>query len=510
MSKVLNLIRRHPLLVLILILLISRIINLTLLPIFSDEANYLEWGWREIHDPGQAFLSLYDAKQPFLMWLFGIAQTISPGDPLWASRFISVLTGVLNLTGLYLIAKKISSSSVAIISGIIYILCPFFVFFDRQALMESSLAAVFIWSFYFFLRFVQKPHFLYPSLIGIILGIGFLIKSTAALFLVTFIISSSYFAAKNHDRLYSLLSQILLGISCFLIVSLPLFFQSSFWTSLGTNDRYSMTFSQLIKFPLVTWGTNLLRNLEILFTNFTPLIFIAVVLGVYRYIKSRNASYLYLLVWTAVSLISYVFILRHTSSLSFRYLTPLIPLLIIPAAEMFKSKKLLLTLSLLPALVAYLILVFSPAQYFFIKDRLTRFSYLEGYITAPGSGYQVNALRNYFEGKAEKENIYVGVEIAAFNPTAAIYVYYRKNPHIIPAALDTSLFPEDLVGESDCISTDRPLYFLSTDQRKPTLFKFLEYVDTVSNPYSSETNEIYTLKSGCLGKTFRIYPSFEN
>ena len=510
MPKIINFIRKHPLLILIVILFISRIINLTLLPIFSDEANYLEWGWREIHDPGQAFLSLYDAKQPFLMWLFGIAQTISPGDPLWASRFISVLTGVLNLTGLYLIARKISSTSVAVITGVIYILCPFFVFFDRQALMESSLASVFIWSFYFFLRFIQKPKVLYPSIIGVIIGIGFLIKSTAVLFRITFLVSALYFAVKNRDRLYSLLSQILLGISSFLIVSLPLFFQSAFWTSFGTNDRYSMTFSQLTKFPLAVWGSNLLGNLEILFVNFTPLIFVAVVLGIYSCIKSRNSLYLYLLIWTAIPLLAYVFILRETSSLSFRYLAPLIPLLIIPTAEMFKSRKLLLTLSLIPALAAYLILVFSPAQYFFIKNRLTRFSYLEGYITAPGSGYQVNALRNYFESKAEKEDIYVGVEIAAFNPTAAIYVYYRKNPHIIPAALDTSLFPEDLVGESDCIATDRPLYFLSTDQQKPTLFKFLEYVDTVSNPYGSETNEIYTLKSGCSGKTFRIYPSFEN
>ena len=97
---------KHPLFILILFFLLSRLINLTLLPVFSDEALYMEWGWREITIPGQAFHSLYDAKQPFLMWFFGLGQIIFP-DPLFGSRLTSVFTGLLSLLGLWLISKKL-------------------------------------------------------------------------------------------------------------------------------------------------------------------------------------------------------------------------------------------------------------------------------------------------------------------------------------------------------------------------------------------------------------------
>ena len=44
---------------------VFRLVNLTKLPIFNDEAIYLDWGWRETHRAGFLYYSLYDAKQPF-------------------------------------------------------------------------------------------------------------------------------------------------------------------------------------------------------------------------------------------------------------------------------------------------------------------------------------------------------------------------------------------------------------------------------------------------------------
>jgi 4-amino-4-deoxy-L-arabinose transferase-like glycosyltransferase len=91
---------RHPLLFLLLFYFITHLINLTAIPIFNDESIYLDWGWRETHTPGYLYYSLYDGKQPLLMWLFGIAAHILP-DPLFAGRFISVICGALTLIGVY-------------------------------------------------------------------------------------------------------------------------------------------------------------------------------------------------------------------------------------------------------------------------------------------------------------------------------------------------------------------------------------------------------------------------
>ena len=63
-----------------------RLINLTLLPIFNDESIYLHWAWHETRT-GDLYYSLYDAKQPFLMWFFGIFENIVESryvvPPLW-------------------------------------------------------------------------------------------------------------------------------------------------------------------------------------------------------------------------------------------------------------------------------------------------------------------------------------------------------------------------------------------------------------------------------------------
>jgi hypothetical protein len=69
-----NQFRKHAFFVLVLIYFLSYLINLTLLPIFCDESIYLDWGWSNTHLPGALFNSLLDAKQPLLIWIFGIFE----------------------------------------------------------------------------------------------------------------------------------------------------------------------------------------------------------------------------------------------------------------------------------------------------------------------------------------------------------------------------------------------------------------------------------------------------
>src|SRR3989344_5533705 len=101
----------------LLLYLATRPINLTLMPIFIDEANYLDWGWRETHTPNFLFYSLYDAKPPLVMWLFGLSQS-AISDPLLAGRLVTVLFGLATLLGLYLISP---------FSSLIYVFVPIFV-----------------------------------------------------------------------------------------------------------------------------------------------------------------------------------------------------------------------------------------------------------------------------------------------------------------------------------------------------------------------------------------------
>src|SRR5262249_32402983 len=118
-----------------------RLFNLTGLPIFNDEAIYLDWGWRMLlilHDP---FYSLYDAKPPLVLLLFGVAQTIFTSQ-LFAGRFVSVLFGLGTVDGLYLVGKHLGGKHLGLLSALLYVVIPLFTFFDRQALLESALCCV--------------------------------------------------------------------------------------------------------------------------------------------------------------------------------------------------------------------------------------------------------------------------------------------------------------------------------------------------------------------------------
>ena len=109
-------------LLLTLFYFVIRIINLTKLPIFNDESIYLDWGYREIHNPGFLYYSLYDAKQPLLMWIFGIFESIFY-SPLFMGRLVSVLAGLLTLIGIYKVAKSLGDEKLAVLSSVLYT-CP--------------------------------------------------------------------------------------------------------------------------------------------------------------------------------------------------------------------------------------------------------------------------------------------------------------------------------------------------------------------------------------------------
>src|SRR3989344_3628976 len=79
----------------------SRLINLKIIPIFTDEAIYSYWAQVALHDPANRFISLEDGKQPLFIWLAAIMQNFIH-DPLVASRLVSVFSGFLSVIGIYL------------------------------------------------------------------------------------------------------------------------------------------------------------------------------------------------------------------------------------------------------------------------------------------------------------------------------------------------------------------------------------------------------------------------
>ncbi len=493
---------KKPLFIVILIYLATRLINLTLLPVFSDEALYMEWGWRATHYPGQLFHSLLDAKQPFLMWFFGLGQSLFP-DPLFGSRLVSVFTGFFSLVGLYQIGKKYFSHQIAVLSSILYLLIPNFLFYDRQALMESALVACCIWSVFFLLDLLQTSRMKSAILLGLCLGLGFFIKSSAAIFLVTSLIILVIEMFKNRFRLFSL-SQISISILIvFLLVNASLFLQSQYWSTLHTNSRWTFTLSELLKFPLGQWIQNLVGNLELMFVHLTPPLFILMFVGLWLLHKSKFIYHKSLIYWFLISFSLYLLSLKFMNFMSFRYQTPLLALspIIIAFALSKISNPILKSIFLLLPAVFSLLLLLSPITFFRLQNQLTRYSYIEGYVSGHDTGYQVNAIVHWLKNQHPDKPIFVGIGVHSFNPESGIWAYFRNNPLITITYMDQILFPPGSLTQIKCLASPIPTYFIAKLDDTVGLEKYLEKVTVITNPYNPDYSTVYTLKKDCQGFT---------
>ncbi|MBI4067421.1 glycosyltransferase family 39 protein, partial [Candidatus Gottesmanbacteria bacterium] len=167
-----------PLFLLGLVYLFTRLYNLLLLPIFTDESIYIYWSKVIQTTHSQWGLSLTDGKPPLLTWIIAIFLQIFPSDwYLLAGRLPSVLFGLITLLGIYKLTKLLfiervtrggephgrgplvgghgaaewqdprnRAEKIALLAGVLYILNPFSLLYDRLALFDSLLTSMTIWT----------------------------------------------------------------------------------------------------------------------------------------------------------------------------------------------------------------------------------------------------------------------------------------------------------------------------------------------------------------------------
>jgi 4-amino-4-deoxy-L-arabinose transferase-like glycosyltransferase len=199
------------LLAIIAILFLSfflRVYNLTIIPVFADEAIYIRWAQVMRSVPELRFLPLSDGKQPLFMWsVIPFFKLFS--DPLFAGRFLSVLCGVGTTVGVGILSfllfqnnksqitndkkekrenifrdLKFGSWDLAlpVFAMFFYAISPFAVFFDRLALADAMLSLFGIWMFIFAILAARYQRLDSAMIAGFMLGGAFLTKSPAVYF----------------------------------------------------------------------------------------------------------------------------------------------------------------------------------------------------------------------------------------------------------------------------------------------------------------------------------------
>lgn len=490
MKKVIS--KNKTILSLFFLYFIIRLVNLTKLPIFNDEAIYLDWSWRELHVSGHLFFSLSDGKPPLLTWFFGLSRMIF-ANPLFAGRFVSVIAGFFTMLGLYKIGS-LWNKKIAVISAVFYLFCPIFSFFDRQALMESAVGAAGIWSLYVILRINEKEqkNENLSVFLGIILGIGYFIKTSALIFVANTIILLGI--SKKWKVILTML--ILFGITTSL-----LYLQPDFWSTLSSNDRYSLTISELIRFPFDIWIGNLLGNLQIMFFFLSPVLFLSGIAGVFILIKKRKEkNNLIVVLWFLISFFLQVFLVRNTSQ---RYLVSFLPLLCIFAAVLViflienykKIGFLVLSIMLIFEAIPAVSEIVKPENYILFMNKITPYSQLE-YVLGNTSGYPVLQVMDFLENKAKNEPVNASFAENAGNPESAMNVYFVRQTNITPIYMDGRTFGDEL-SKYDCISAaGRTTYFISRGNFLSGLNRFLELEKKIGTG-NGDFIGIFRLKNNC-------------
>lgn len=265
---------------------ITRLTQLTLLPIFTDEAIYIRWSQIGAQDANWRFISLTDGKQPMFTWVMMVLLRLVREDPLFVGRLTSVLSGLGTLIGVWMVGKTLFSSRAGWVASIIYLISPFTLLYDRMALYDSMVSMFSVWNLYLIIILVRKLRYDTALLLGLLLGASMLNKSSGflSLYLLPFsLVLFDWSKNKIYARLFQLVWLFLIAALLSQVVYSVLRL-SPFFHMVGQKDNvFLFSFNEWMREPFRYLVGNLrgmfdwLRSyltLPIFITVFAPLFFI--------------------------------------------------------------------------------------------------------------------------------------------------------------------------------------------------------------------------------------------
>lgn len=459
-----------------------RLINLTKLPIFADEAIYIRWAQVMRAEPSLRFLPLTDGKQPLFMW------TVIPflkifSDPLFAGRLLSVISGTGTLIGVVFVSKLFfRSEKLAVLSAIFYALSPFSFFFERMALVDSLLSMFGVWSLFFFAKAVKTLRFDYAMFAGFALGGAFLTKSPAifsALLLPSALLLTNVpkkrggfvkFAAK-----LAMIAVLTYGIAFAMFNIMRL--GSNFHMLSSRNLDYVHSYSHILKSPLDPFLPHLTDVVD-WFCDLGPFVIVPFLVGAVVWAikkKSREAF--------VISLFAFLPILvqmEYAKVFTARYIFFTIPFIYILSPLAFRIRGFLMRFFFVVLFVGFI--TWSLWQNFwFIKnpERASlppneRSGYLEEWTAGTGIKEVSEYIIKYHKEKPE-EKIVVGTEGYFGTLPDGLQIYLNNYPEItvIGTGLDFKEVPQSLI---DSASSGNKTFFVVNDSRLKEDFSKLNLI----------------------------------
>lgn len=293
---------------------VTRLINLDKLPIFTDEGIYIRWAKVAWHDPAWRFISLTDGRQPLQTWATIPFLKLFPNNALLAGRLFAISTGFLALTGLFSLIFYLFGKKAAYISSFFYIFTPYFLFYDRLALMDSGINAFIIWILFLSILMVRNLNLDIALIFGITSGVAMLGKSSTQFFIG---LSALAPILLNKERLPEYAKKIInyfilffIGISI-AVVMYNIQRLSPFFHYVGEkNHTFIYTISELIKEPFKSVWFNFYSIPYYVLMESSFLIIFTGFIGWVLLLKKALKLGLYLTAWTLIPYVVFCFVAK--------------------------------------------------------------------------------------------------------------------------------------------------------------------------------------------------------
>ncbi|MCA9372201.1 glycosyltransferase family 39 protein [Candidatus Woesebacteria bacterium] len=409
------------LLILVGLFFLMRLVNLTKWPIFSDEGIYIRWAKTAWKDASWRFISLTDGRQPLQTWATIPFLKLFPHNALLAGRLFSVLTGFTALSGMFCLLYYLWGKKAAYIGALLHIFIPYFLFYDRMALVDSAVNAGFIWILFFSLLLVKTRKLDVALMFGFVGGFASLAKSSMRIFLALSAMAPVLYLTdwKKRELLTTVKKTLNYFILLAIVIVISLLFYnvqrlSPFFHYVAMkNTTFVMTLDEFLTSPFAVFWRNI--QLIPLYASWEAgwLIVPFSVFGLYRLVKNNRLLGMYMLLWFVIPFFGIAFMAKVLFP---RYIIFYGSLFVITATyglmELKKEKKTiykrgyLFAILLVTMILLDMPMLFAPAKASF--PEVDRGQYIEGATAVWGAQDLVQTLRT--AANNEKEPVVVLAE----------------------------------------------------------------------------------------------------
>jgi len=462
-----------------------RIINLTALPIFNDESTYIRYGMHQLNEPDHQPYSLLIGKEPLDPYLYAFVGTMI-GNLLVGGRIVTIVFGFLTLLGLYRLTKTLFGTRAALFVSALYAIAPYTVFFDRLALMDSSVSTIAVWSLLLTYQLLQKPQWRYGIALGVIVGLGMWIKTSALFYVFLPVLGYIIFYFSHGDKEWIKAKRFFSALLIALVVFLPLFSNPFYAVHMQLLSQYTYPLYTVFLFPFPVWWNNLASTGEWLFFYLTPPIFLLAVTSLILLTKNKKAFLV--LLWFYLPMLYEILYAKLFTSRHVLLLT--IPLFILAGYgfSLLWQKKQLLGIALALCIIGWSlydvgVLLTSPQRYpslFADKAEADVSQYFFGF----SSGYGVSEAINYLKQASANQRIVVLIRNDHGNPEDAVVAYLDYTSNIILAPMPDPASDVPVVFQK--VGSSMPIYFVSRGGYYAGLEKYFVSEKKFTKPHDTE------------------------